>query len=65
MCLLAAAVLQAVAPSEAMAVFVLSNAFIGLHCALEEFLELLPLARSVAKCISDCPGIARVSTSSS
>lgn len=44
-----------------MAVFALGNGFIGLHCALGEFSDMLPHARDVARCISACPGLARVS----
>lgn len=48
-------------PADAMAIFAVASALIGLHCALDEFAELLALGRAVAECISSCPGIARVS----
>lgn len=47
--------------SDGIAVFALASASIGLHCALDEFSELLRLGREVASCIHCCPGLARVS----
>ncbi|CAN0039694.1 unnamed protein product [Ascophyllum nodosum] len=39
--------------------YTLNSAMIGLHCALDEFAELLGLGRGLARCISSCPGLAR------
>lgn len=48
--------------SDSLAVFALASAFIGLHCALEEFEEMLSHARDIARSIVKCPGLARVRT---
>eukprot|EP00903_Cladosiphon_okamuranus_P021471 g19738.t1 len=45
--------------SDGIAVFALASALIGLHCALDEFSELLRLGREVAHCLHSCPGLAR------
>ncbi|CAM9281664.1 unnamed protein product, partial [Hapterophycus canaliculatus] len=45
--------------SDGVAMFALASASIGLHCALDEFSELLRLGREVASCIHYCPGLAR------
>lgn len=44
-----------------MSVFLLATAVVGLVSALDQFAELLPLAREVSACVCACPGLARVS----
>ncbi|CAN0233170.1 unnamed protein product [Ectocarpus sp. 4 AP-2014] len=46
-------------PFDGIAVCALASASIGLHCALHEFSELLPVGREVASCTYRCPGLAR------
>eukprot|EP00904_Undaria_pinnatifida_P006859 jgi/Undpi1/3302/HiC_scaffold_15.g06676.m1 len=45
--------------TDRMSVFLLATAVVGLVSALDQFAELLPLAREVSACVCACPGLAR------